>query len=146
MSFNISISNWVPFKQRTKTRAADTFTPKGYTSIAYTRDTAAAALACAEALLHPGLDKTLIDNLLITGITQSLNKLNITSEEKTSQESAQQLLTDAKNSLHEFYEQSKTEISDFKDIITAANAECDFEFLQLVTGLFTKEFVKQKYA
>lgn len=146
MSFNINILQWTPFKQRIKTSTNDTFTPKGYSSIAYTRDTATAALACAEALSHPGLDKTLIDNLLLTGLTKNLALNNKVNEENLNQEVTQQLLADAKQSLHAFYEQSKTENSDFKDIINAANAECDIEFLQLVTGLFTKEFINQKYA
>ena len=146
MSFYLSILKRVPFKQHTKSSATDSFTPKGYTSIAYTRDIATAALACAEALLHPGLDQTLIDNLLVTGLAQNLNKQNEIIDEKTTQETAQQLLPDAKESLKGFYEQSKSENPDFKDIIHAANAECDIEFLQLVTGLFTREFVKQTYA
>lgn len=146
MTFNLSILNWVPFKQRTKSSTTDSFTPKGYTSIAYTRDTATAALACAEALSHPGLDQTLIDDLLVKGLAQSLDKQNISNGEKTNQEAAQQLLPNAKESLNKFYEQSKTENPDFKDIIHAANDECDIEFLQLITGLFTKEFVKQTYA
>lgn len=143
MSFKLSILNWVPFKQRTKSNATDSFTPKGYTSIAYTRDIATAALACAEALLHPGLDQKLLDNLLVTGLADNLDKQNKTSSEKTTQETAQQLLPNAKESLQEFYQQSKTKNPDFKDIISAANAEYDIEFLQLVTGLFTKEFVKK---
>ncbi len=146
MSLNLKFLHWTPFKQRTKSSAKDTFTPKGYTSIAYTRDTATAALACAEALSHPGLDKTLIDNLLLTGLSNNLALNNKSDEENSNQEETQQLLADAKQSLHKFYEQSKTENSDFKDIIDAANAECDIEFLQLVTGLFTKEFINQKYA
>ena len=143
MSLKLSILNWVPFKQRTKSSATNSFTPKGYTSIAYTRDIATAALACAEALLHPGLDQKLLDNLLVTGLAESLEKQNKTSSEKTTQETAQQLLPNAKESLQGFYRQSKTENPDFKDIISAANAEYDIEFLQLVTGLFTKEFIKQ---
>ena len=143
MSFKLPILNWIPFKQRTKSSATDSFTPKGYTSIAYTRDIATAVLACAEALSHPGLDQKLLDNLLVTGLTENLDKQNKTSSEKTTQETAQQLLPNAKVSLQEFYQQSKTENPDFKDIISAANAEYDIEFLQLVTGLFTKEFVKQ---
>jgi hypothetical protein len=145
MPFNLSILKRIPFKRRTKSRATDPFTPKGYTSIVYTRDTATAALACAEAISHPGLDQTLIDSLLVTGLAQNLDKQSETSDLKTSQETAQQLLPNAKESLHGFYEQSKTENPDFKDIIHAANEECDIEFLQLVTGLFTKEFVKQTY-
>ena len=143
MSIKFPILNWIPFKQRTKSSATDSFTPKGYTSIAYTRDIATAALACAEALSHPGLDQKLLDNLLVTGLTENLDKQNKTSSEKTTQETAQQLLPNAKVSLQEFYQQSKTENPDFKDIISAANAEYDIEFLQLVTGLFTKEFIKQ---
>ena len=143
MSFNLSILNWIPFKQRTNSSATDSFTPKGYTSIAYTRDVATAALACAEALSHPGLDQSLIDNLLVTGLVQNLDKQNKSTGDKTIQETAQDLLSDAKKSLEGFYHQSKKENPDFKDIITAANAEYDIEFLQLVTGLFTKEFVKQ---
>ncbi len=146
MSLNLSILNWIPFKQRIKSNVTDSLTPKGYTSIAYTRDTATAALACAEALSHPGLDQTLIDNLLITGLVRHLNEQDKTTNEKTNQETIQRLLSNAKMSLHRFYEQSKTENPDFKDIIRAANSECDIEFLQLVTGLFTKEFVKQTYA
>ena len=148
MSFNLKNLQWTPFKQRIKSNVNDSFTPKGYTSIAYTRDTATAALACAEALTHPGLDKTLIDDLLLTGLNNNLALKNVTSKENSNQEvnyQSHQLLADAKQSLHAFYEQSKTENSDFKDIIDAANAECDIEFLQLVTGLFTKEFVNQKY-
>lgn len=143
MSFKLSILNWFLFKQRTKSNATVSFTPKGYTSIAYTRDIATAALACAEALLHPGLDQKLLDNLLVTGLADNLGKQNKTSSEKTTQETAQHLLPNAKESLQGFYQQSKTENPDFKDIISAANAEYDIEFLQLVTGLFTKEFVKQ---
>ena len=97
-------------------------------------------------MTHPGLDKTLIDDLLLTGFNNNLALKNKASEENSNQEVAHQLLADAKQSLHAFYEQSKTENSDFKDIIEAANAECDIEFLQLVTGLFTKEFINQKYA
>ena len=143
MSFKLPILNWIPFKPRTISSATDSFTPKGYTSIAYTRDIATAALACAEALSHPGLDQKLLDNLLVTGLTENLDKQNKTSSDKTTQETAQQLLPNAKESLQRFYQQSKTENPDFKDIISAANAEYDIEFLQLVTGLFAKEFVKQ---
>ncbi|MDH3609867.1 MAG: hypothetical protein OEQ24_11585 [Gammaproteobacteria bacterium] len=144
MSFNLSIVNWVPFKQRTKRSATDTFTPKGYTSIAYTRDTATAALACAEAISHSGLDRTLIDDLLISGIINGLDHEKDTSKNiESTQKFAQQLLPKAKESLLRFYEKSKTENSDFEDIVNSANAECDIEFLKLVTRIFTKEFVKQ---
>ena len=143
MSFTLSNFKLVPFKQRTKSSVTDTFTPKGYTSIAYTRDISTAALACAEALLHPGLDQTLIDNLLLTGLTQNLDKQNKTADGESIQETAERLLPDAKDFLHGFYLQSKAENPDFKDIINAANAEFDIEFLQLVTGLFTKEYVNQ---
>ena len=145
MSLSFSISNWIPFKQRTKS-GSDSVTPKGYTSIAFTRDIATAALACAEALLHPGLDKSLIDNLLVTGLAQNLEKQSETAEDKTSEELAQQLLPTAKDSLQGFYQDSKANNPNFKEIIDAANAECDIEFLQLVTGLFTKEYVRQTYA
>jgi len=145
MTFNLKNLQWTPFKQCTKSSPKDSFTPKGYTSIAYTRNTATAALACAEAISHPCLDQTLIDNLLVTGLAQNLDKQNKTLDEKSSKETAQQLLPNAKESLHDFYEQSKSENPDFKDIIHAANAECDIEFLQLVTGLFTKEFVNQTF-
>ncbi len=145
MSFSFNISNWIAFKQRTNS-GSDSVTPKGYTSIAFTRDIATAALACAEALLHPGLDKSLIDNLLVNGLAQNLNKHTDTASDTTPEELAQQLLPDAKDSLQGYYQDSKTNNPDFKEIIDAANAECDIEFLQLVTGLFTKEFVRQTYA
>lgn len=143
MSFKLSILNWVSFKQRKKSNATGSFTPKGYISIAYTRDVATAALACAEALLRPGIDQKLLDNLLVTGLADNLDKQNKTSSTKAAQETAQQLLTNAKESLQGFYQQSKTENPDFKDIISAANAEYDIEFLRFVTGLFTKEFVEK---
>ena len=144
MSFGFSICNWITFKQRTKS-GADSVTPKGYTSIAFTRDIATAALACAEALSHPGLDKSLIDNLLVNGLAQNLSNQSDSTDDKTPEELAQQLLPDAKDSLQGFYQDSKANNPDFKEIIDAANAECDIEFLQLVTGLFTKEYVRQTY-
>ncbi len=147
MPFNLSITDWLPFKQRTKCNATDTFTPKGYTSIAYTRDITAAALACAEAISHPGLDKILIDDLLTSGLANSLENKNVLPKNiESTQKLAKQLLPEVKESLISFYNKSKTENSDFEDIINSANSECDVEFLRLVTRIFTKEYVKQVYA
>ena len=146
MSFKFKNLPWIPFKQRTKSITKDNFTPKGYTSIAFTRDTTAAALACAEVLSHPYLDKTLIDKLLLNGLAKNIDKQNKASGDILNQVTAQQLLLDAKQFLHLFYQQCKIENSDFKDITDAANAECDIEFLQLVTSLFTREYVNKTYA
>ena len=146
MLFGFSISNLVPNKLRTTKSEKETYFPKGYTQIAFTRNSVTAALACAEVLSHPGLDKTLINNLLTEGLVRHLESHCGIISERTSLEVAKKTQPKLNKSLHDFYEYSKTNNPDFKDIVNTVNSECDYEFLQLITDILTKEYVKQEYS
>ena len=146
MVFGFLVTSLVPVKFRNAKKEKEAYYPKGYTSISFTRNAMTAALACGELLSHPGLDKELIDKLLLTGLVDSLTSHHGIISDKNSYEIAEKKLPKLKLSLHNYYEYSKSNNPDFKDIINTVNSECDFEFLKLITNILTKEYVKQEYS
>ncbi len=146
MLLGFLISNLVPEKLCITKSLKETYSPKGYASIAFTRNAATAALACAEILSHPKLDKTLINSLLLEGLVKHLESHCVIINERSSLEIAEKIFPKLIKSLHDFYEYSKSNDPEFKDIIKTVNSECDIEFLHLVTDIFAKEYVKQEYS
>ncbi len=145
---SLSIQNLFARRQSSKAEQDDARADKKYPyyALAFTRDTSAAALACAEALERPGLDHALIDKLLITGLTEHLTEHHSDKDQQGLRELAIDLLQPAKDSVQRFYQESKNQNPDFEDIIHSAHEECDLDFLQLVTRLYTQEFVRQTAA
>ncbi len=105
---------------------------------------AIAAVACAEIQTHTKLQPILFESAL----TQSLHECLFHNEwcaknSESIEELVNQLLPKVKNTLHNIYAYCKDNGTKFDEIIKTTQQECDYEFLQFITKIFIKAYLRE---
>lgn len=136
-----TISQTQPFRHEKRLFNLTFNTKKAYTN--FNKSEILASLACAEIIKNHNFNAKLLEKLLVKTLFVNIQKNeNFKDKISSPKHTKIYLLPNAIKTLDNIYKYSQFTITDFKEIIEAAHYECDFDFLDFITRIFAKAYIK----